>query len=106
MQNHPDKAKNKRPDRDFTRVPNVFFDIGLSAFDLSVLLQIYRFDHCFLSQKALGDKLQISKRTVARSIKSLLEKGMIEKLRRDGKSVYYRVTSSGWKLPNLPEIGD
>lgn len=67
----------------YFRLPNDIFNLDLSAGEISVYAFILRMENrrtytCFPSYKTIGKALKMSKNTVAKYVKSLEEKRLIE----------------------------
>lgn len=82
------KEKIKEP---FFIVPSKVFELGLNPYELSVLFYLMmRADNemhsCFPSEKGIADACGMGKTSVTKSIKSLDEKGIIQKERKFQKS--------------------
>lgn len=70
-------------------------DTELTSNDVRVWLMMAKlsrkYGHCFASAKYIGDRLNLSKATVFRSIKHLEECGYLERKSREGKTSVYWV---------------
>ena len=117
-------GKNYQPVQDFfTMVDNFFFDklcSDLAASSQVIYLHLYRLSHgwnkpyCRIGRKTLGDRTNLSKNTIVRSIKELKEKNYIKELAWDQDGTIYQVllpreiigsSISGITSDSIPKMG-
>ena len=84
--------KNIRPIRNFTKVPNSFiYEKGLTVYERVLLVYIFSFTVCYVGQSRMATDLGTSKKTIQRTIASLLKKNIIRKIPKQNWSVFYAV---------------
>ena len=105
-----EKDGNKKEHEPFFIVPSRVFDEGLNPYELSVLFYLLmRADNekhtCFPSEKGIAKACGMGKTSVTKSVKSLAEKGLINKEKRyqESKNGLMRQTANIYKI-NL--LGD
>jgi len=59
-------------------IPAWFDDLDLTAQEMRVLIRVARRRQCFESHRSIAESCQLSRNTVSRAIKSMLEKGVIQ----------------------------
>lgn len=69
--------------RDYFKMPNCLFSIGLSSGEIAIYAYLLRCENretytCYPSAKTIGRAVQMSKNTVRKYLNSLEEKGLIE----------------------------
>ena len=104
------QKENKKEHEPFFIVPSRVFDEGLTPYELSVLFYLLmRADNenhtCFPSEKGIAKACGMGKTSVTKSVKSLAEKGLINKEKRyqESKNGLMRQTANIYKI-NL--LGD
>lgn len=90
----------------FLKVNKDLFKLGLNPTELLILAQIIEFDNntgdCFISDEVLAENFGVSKSTISRSIKSLVDKGLVNKDTKNAKGGKIRHLSA--KIDKIEEI--
>lgn len=71
------------PNRDYFKMPNCLFSLGLCSSEIAVYAYLLRCENretytCYPSAKTIGKAVQMSKNTVRKYLNSLEDKGLIE----------------------------
>lgn len=75
----------------FTRVPNaLIYSDKLTTNEKMVYIYISSFNPSFPSMRMIGEKLGLSKTTVLKCVKTLLEFNLIERYKKNQRVVQYR----------------
>ena len=77
------KYPKLHPDRDYFKLPNCLFSLGLSAGEIAVYSYLLRCEDreyytCHPSYRAIGKAVGLSKNTVQKYVNALKDKGLIE----------------------------
>ena len=77
------KYPKLNPDRDYFKLPNCLFSLGLSAGEIAVYSYLLRCENrehytCHPSYRAIGKAVGLSKNTVQKHVNALKDKGLIE----------------------------
>ena len=105
LQKSPRNDEKRAQNEPFFVVPSRVFDFALTPYEFSVLCYlIMRSDNknhtCFPSEKSIASACGMGKTSVGKSIKSLEDKGLIEKVKRyqQSKNGLMRQTSNNYIL--------
>lgn len=83
------------PPKNLIFIHSAIDEAGLDVYEFRLLCHIARRGRCFASLSTTAEICQMSIRKAQSTIKSLLEKKLIEEHRRDGRTNVY------WLAPNL-----